>query len=311
VKLWDFVVQMHRDVDWNTLVVFYGVIGALICFAILHLLPRRARAIAEGVRKRVGEHETRLNQTEARLRQSEERFDQGAERLNEAEDRITQRLDEKTQAIVENVLNLEARLQGMEADVEALRTYIEEVGGCIPAVREELEEFRNSLSKTFRGELDYLLGTFRDALGSALEQVKTDLHAGIERVDALELLIESCGRAERALLRTAEGTAAEFPIEGDTAERGREEPASPAPGTARSAEDFGAEGEAAGQGAETAAEDPQDDAAFAAGLEGAEPAEALEIVAGPQEYVETPDGEEPGQAQPVASDDEDREQPDR
>ncbi len=163
----DSIVQIHRNLDWNSLVLFYSVIAAVVSFVAVQML--RAR--------------NRLN-----------------ERMAELEARFRQRLDERTAGVPESILSIEARTLELRQEAESFGQRVDQVENSIPNLHEQLEEFRTTLSTIFQNELSAVLGSFDNSVAAVLDQMKADLHTGITRIESIENMVRSRRKAGRALL---------------------------------------------------------------------------------------------------------------
>ena len=67
-----------------------------------------------------------------------------------------------------------------------------------------LEDFRDTLAKTFQVELGSVLNSFDNSVGAVLHQMKSEMQIGISRVESIEGMVRSRQAAGRSLLGAAD-----------------------------------------------------------------------------------------------------------
>jgi hypothetical protein len=218
-----YLVQIHQGGDWPALIRFYGLILAVILFIWLEVWLARGRAIAVRAVRRAGELTEDLRAVRAEVdeleRRLEKRFDN---RTSELDIRMTKKMDQKGDLIQERVEQraaslsdtihrLESRATRACEDVDRFRSRIDEVEGRIPNLFDRLDDFRDTLGRTFQVELNSVLSSFDSSLSAILQQMKADLQLGLSRVESLETMVRSRDRAQKGLLGTPEGAPSPLP----------------------------------------------------------------------------------------------------
>jgi len=211
VDLWHLVVSIHRG-GWQQLIVFYGVVGALVVFVCLELLHARSRRLARRALKAAREAmdearalATQLGEIERRL---QARLDEWAgdldarttKKIDRKGDLMQQRIDERSAALSDSISKLDARVSRAEEQVARFRERVDEVEDRIPNLFDRLDEFRGTLARTFQGELSSVLNSFDNSVAAILQQMKSELQLGISRIESIESMVRSRERAEQGLL---------------------------------------------------------------------------------------------------------------
>jgi len=247
---WEYILRIHRNVDLDALIVFYGLAASILCFLILQLIRTRKLGIAmrarqgvsrlaeemEGLKHQAGETQGRLERkVEEKLEEAHDEVSgRLAQELGQAQGRFEQRLQET-----------DARRRELLAAVDGLRERIDEVQGAMPTLYEQLDQFRTTLSRVFRTEVGSVLSAFDNSVGAVLEHMKADLHMGLTRLEGIESMVQSRHKAEQALIGPA-GEDAEAPAPALQARTAQQKAAS-APRRAWNEIDFAAELETQGK----------------------------------------------------------------
>ncbi|MHC5033616.1 MAG: hypothetical protein ACYTFZ_01070 [Planctomycetota bacterium] len=212
MNILEHLTSIHRGGDWVPLVAFYGVVAGTIVLVCLLIMLVRGRSLAlralETARQLVEDMRAWSVQLDELERRVERRLDartgdldaRMTRKLEQRGDLIQARVEENRATLADSVSKLDARLGRALEDVGNFRERIAEVDGRIPGLFDRLEEFRDTLAKTFQIELGSVLGSFDSTLGGILQEMKTELQVGISRIENIESMVRSRERAERTLL---------------------------------------------------------------------------------------------------------------
>jgi len=165
-SIWEHFVRAHGSIDWSSLVLFYGIVAATVCWVLLQMA-------------RASRQEKRIAEVEAKL---------------------TQKVHERTATISDTVDGIESRSRQMQQQADAFRRRVDEVEDRIPNLYDRMEEFRNTLATIFQNELGAVLGSFDTSVSAVLAHMKSDLHMGIARIEDIEQMVKSRDEASRNLL---------------------------------------------------------------------------------------------------------------
>jgi DNA anti-recombination protein RmuC len=219
MDLWQTLVRIHESGDWTLLVVFYGIVAALVVFVCIQLLLVHGRRLALRATREAGRLAMELSaleqQVEEMERRIEKRLDEMAgelnarmtSKLNQKGDLIEQRIDQRSSAIAEQISKLDSRVSFASTDVDRFQQRIDEVEARIPGLFDKLDDFRDTLARTFQAELGSVLNSFDNSIASVLQQMKSELQLGISRIESIEGMVTSKERAEKTLLGGAGGGA--------------------------------------------------------------------------------------------------------
>ncbi|MFO8006675.1 MAG: hypothetical protein R6V05_02970 [Candidatus Brocadiia bacterium] len=210
--IWDYLVHIHRVGDIRALVIFWGCVAALIVFVILQILLARAKGVArralgtardasDEVRRLVrelDELERRMEKRlDARARELDERM---TKKLDQKGDLVQERIEQRAGSLSDDINGLEGRVRQAEEDVAGFRRRVKDVENRIPNLFDRLDEFRETLGKTFQAELGSVLNSFDNSVSSILSQMKSELQMGISRIEGIENMVRSRESAEHSLL---------------------------------------------------------------------------------------------------------------
>lgn len=181
-EIWQYVVQVHQTVEWNSLAIVYG--GAIVALYLFVSQLRRARlmrasdAIQEDAQE-IKDELQRLRERQMRLakytkgkvdkctRETEERIDQFGRRLGHVEDRI-------------------------------------------PNLYDHMDEFRETLSQIFESELGSVMRSFDTSVDSVLQQMKDQLQTGVKNIEGIERMVRGRRKVETKLLGPSDAGAGEL-----------------------------------------------------------------------------------------------------
>ena len=219
VELWqslvDIVVQgtlEHRLILASALVLF-------AFFVCLQLLLIRGRRLAVDALREVRELVKDVRALEDDLAEQENRIERRLDaRTADLDARMTKKVDQKGDLIQERLEEqsarhaaaagaLEARVVRATEEVDRFRERVTDVEGRIPGLFDRLDEFRDTLAKTFQAELGSVLASFDTSVSSILAQMKSELQMGVGRIESIESMVRSRERAERTLLGSGHGAA--------------------------------------------------------------------------------------------------------
>lgn len=219
MNLWQTLVGILQEGGWEQLVVLFGVVVALILFVCLQLMLIKGRRSALRALGAVRDMMEDIRGLEEQLddleRRAEKRFDSRTveldarmtRKIDQKGDLIQERIEQQGAAHSESISKLEARVSRATEEVGGFRERITEVEGRIPGLFDRLDEFRDTLAKTFQAELSGVLTSFDSSISGILEQMKSELQMGVSRIESIESMVRSRERAERTLLGSATETA--------------------------------------------------------------------------------------------------------
>jgi len=210
--IWEYLVEIHQTQNWQALVLVYGVVVACVLFVCLQLLLMRSRRLAlkavDICRKMMADMQALESQMDEQERRMDGRLDT---RIGELETRMTRKMDQKSDLIQERldrrtadlndrIVQVEDRMSTAQEDVGRFREQLAEVEARIPGLFDRLDEFRETLGKTFQAEISSVLNSFDNSMTGVLQQMKSELVMGISRIESIESMVRSRHRAERTLL---------------------------------------------------------------------------------------------------------------
>jgi chromosome segregation ATPase len=218
------MVDAHRMGRWEVLVPFYGgVLGFIVLVCLQLLLVRGARLAAKALRavrqladdvkaleEQIDDLERRMEQRlEAHTGELDARMNR---KLDQKADLIQERLEEHRTALADSLARLGAGLQ----QVDRFKERLDEVESRIPGLFDKLDEFRDTLARTFQAELGSVLKSFDTSLDSILEEMKSELRLGVSRIETIEGMVRSRHKAEETLLGAPRGVP--LPLSGNEQE---------------------------------------------------------------------------------------------
>lgn len=224
MTLWQVMVDAHRMGRWEVLVPFYGgVLGFIVLVCLQLLLVRGARLAAKALRavrqladdvkaleEQIDDLERRMEQRlEAHTGELDARMNR---KLDQKADLIQERLEEHRTALADSLARLGAGLQ----QVDRFKERLDEVESRIPGLFDKLDEFRDTLARTFQAELGSVLKSFDTSLDSILEEMKSELRLGVSRIETIEGMVRSRHKAEETLLGAPRGVP--LPLSGNEQE---------------------------------------------------------------------------------------------
>ena len=162
--------QMLVQVDWSSVVVFGGLMVAVLCYLVLQKVR------------------------EAELRR----------RLAELESKLSNRVDKQAGAAVEAALAADGRSRDALREAQGVQQRVDDVERRIPTLQEKLEHFRITLAGIFQNELGSVLSSFDTSVSAVLEHMKADLHMGVARIETIEEMVHNRQQAGRTLLGTGD-----------------------------------------------------------------------------------------------------------
>ncbi len=233
MNFWEYVLHVHRTGDWQSLVLFWGPIVAFVLFVWLLLRLARSRRLASRAHEMMRDmlEEVRgLNEELTELeRRMERRLDTRAgeldermtKKLDKRSDLLQERIEERVGSLTDSISALDGRVTRADDQIDAFRAKLEDVEARIPNLFDKLEEFRGTLGRSFRAELSSVLNSFDNSLAAVLQQMKSDLEVGIDRIESIEGMVRSREQAEQSLLTTGEPP--EVPAPSETEEEEFEE----------------------------------------------------------------------------------------
>ena len=179
-------------------------------------LTAHADDVEERMKHRI---DTTVGSLEGRLKDElREGADAVKAKLEEAETRFAKEVDQRSGNVAERIGTLEARWKEMNRDMDKVHDRMDEVESRIPELHDEMEEFKKSLSRIFQSELGAVLDSFDGSVNTVLEQMKSELHTGIKRIEGVEKMVQSRKRAERFLLQSSSASRLEEGEEGEEIE---------------------------------------------------------------------------------------------
>jgi hypothetical protein len=210
--IWDWIVSIHRSVDWGPVVLFYLGVLAVVFFVLLQLLFARGRqkagralAAVRDLLDDVRALQDRLDELEShigrRLDERDAQLDARVTRkIDSKADLLEERIEQRSASLSEAMSKLDSRISYADEEIDRFRGRVSEVENRIPGLFDRLDEFRGVLAKTFQAELGSVLSAFDSSVSGILEQMKAELRMGISRIESIESMVRSRERAERSLL---------------------------------------------------------------------------------------------------------------
>ncbi len=212
MKFWEALVAIHKTGDVAGLAMFWGTVAAILLLLILHVrlvgARRLARKALEAARGLTDDLQYLTQQFDGLERRMEKRLDSRtteidariSQKLDRKGDLIQERLEERTTALSDSVNVLGSRVAEARDQIERFRLRVEEVEKRMPNFFDKIEEFRETLARSFQAELGSVLNSFDTSMTSILLQMKSELQMGISRIEGIEGMVRSRQRAERSLL---------------------------------------------------------------------------------------------------------------
>lgn len=212
--VWNKLAAMHSTGDLWVLVPFYGTIIALIVFVCLQVMLVRGRRLALKAGQAARDLQEDVKALQAQMddvdRRLEKRLDLRAgdldarmtRKIDQKGDLIQERLEQHRTALTQSVAQLEARVARLVEQLAVFGERVEEVEDRIPNLFDRLDEFRETLARTFQAELGGVLSSFDNSVAAILQQMKAELQLGISRIESIEGMVQSRTKAERSLLGT-------------------------------------------------------------------------------------------------------------
>jgi len=210
--IWEEFLQLHKSGDWLALMPVYGsVLASIILAGLLISLvrgknaARRALGAAKdvealllGITERVDELEHRIEQRmDSRASELDARM---TTKMDKKGDLIQERIEQRAATLSDSISRLDARVGHCDETVEQFRERVKEVESRIPGLFDRLDEFRDTLARTFQVELGGVLSSFDNSVGAILHQMKSEMKIGLSRIESIEGMVDSRRAAERALL---------------------------------------------------------------------------------------------------------------
>jgi chromosome segregation ATPase len=214
MNVWEYLVQIHTSQDWTAIVQVWGIVLACVIFVLLQLLLLRSRKLALRALDRVRELVADMQGIEGQLdeieRRVEGRFDSRVgeldarvtKKLDHKADLIEERIDKRASALSDAINKVESRASHANEEVARFRQELSDVESRIPGLFDKLDEFRETLGKTFQAELGSVLNSFDNSVSSVLQQMKSELIMGVSRIESIESMVRSRHSAERTLMST-------------------------------------------------------------------------------------------------------------
>ncbi len=228
--LWEYVVSIHETGTMAELALFWGIVILVVLFLLLQLSLLRGRLMVKKALRDMGEFRDGLRGLREQIDEVERRIEKRLDsRAGELDQRMTKKLDQKgdmlqerieqrASSLSDSIHKLESRASESNENVERFRRRIDEVESRIPNLFDKLDDFKQTLGKTFQAELGSVLNSFDNSLAALLQQMKSDLQLGLSRIEGIQNMVHSRERAERNLLGTPEEAAVGSALEEEEAE---------------------------------------------------------------------------------------------
>lgn len=210
--MWARIVELHQLGQWQELILLYGVLLALVLLAVLLVILLRGRGMARQALKAAQEAHgfardvmNRIDDVERRV---ERRLDTRAgeldarmtKKMDQKGDLIQERIDQRSSTLSDQINKLDSHVSQSNEAIERFKVRIDEVERRIPGLFDKIEEFRNTLARTFQVELSSVLNSFDNSVGAVLHQMKSELQIGVARIESIENMVQSRKQAEQSLL---------------------------------------------------------------------------------------------------------------
>ena len=171
-EIWQYVVQIHQTVAWNSLAIVYG--GAIVALYLFISQIRRSR----------------LARTGNAIREEAEEIKQELQRLRERQMKLAKytkgKVDKCSRETEERIDQFGRRLGNVE--------------DRIPNLYDHMDEFRESLSQIFESELGSVMRSFDTSVDSVLQQMKDQLQTGVKNIEGIERMVRGRRKVETKLL---------------------------------------------------------------------------------------------------------------
>ncbi len=219
VELWQSLVDIVTQGTLEQRLILASLLVLFVFFVCLQLLLIRGRRLALHALRDVRDLVKDVRALEDDLAEQENRIERRLDaRTADLDVRMTKKVDQKGDLIQERLEqqsarhaeaagSLEARVARATEEVSRFRERITDVEGRIPGLFDRLDDFRDTLAKTFQAELGSVLTSFDTSVSSILVQMKSELQMGIGRIESIESMVRSRERAERTLLGSGHGVA--------------------------------------------------------------------------------------------------------
>mgnify|MGYP006281775409 CR=1 FL=1 len=181
-EIWEFVVQIHQTVEWNSLAIVYG--GSIVALYLFVSQLRRARLAraSNAIREDAQEIKDELQ----RLRQRQMRL---AKYTKGKVDKCTSETEDRIDKFGRRLAHVEDR---------------------IPNLYDHMDEFRETLSQIFESELGSVMRSFDTSVDSVLQQMKDQLQTGVKNIEGIERMVRGRRKVETKLLGPSDADAEEL-----------------------------------------------------------------------------------------------------
>jgi chromosome segregation ATPase len=116
------------------------------------------------------------------------------------EQTVASQIEEATAPITRRAEEGEREIAGLKAQMGALEAGIAEAQKGTERALQKFERFEEYFRSVFEKELSFAFRSFDETLGSVLKEMKGELLRGVNRIDQIQGVVSSRGRAEDRLL---------------------------------------------------------------------------------------------------------------
>ena len=120
------------------------------------------------------------------------------------EQTVAARIQQATAPIEERIAQGEREMDGFKAELGSLQSAIAEVQKGLERAVQRFEHFEEYFRSVFEKELRFAFHAFDETMGGVLKEMKGELLRGISRIDQIQGVVNSRGRAEAQLVSSEE-----------------------------------------------------------------------------------------------------------